>query len=1117
MARMRPGRGFLAHFTRHGTLANLLMVILIVAGIAAATRIRSQFFPDNVVGTVSVEVTWAGAGAEDMDRAIAQVMEPNLMGVEGISDTSSVSREGRTSITLEFEPGWNMARAAEDVQTAVDSIRNLPADAETPEVRRGGWRDRVTDVVITGPLPVDQLANLADEFTTRLYAAGVTRTTIQGIAAPETRITVSTAALMRHDITLREIATAIAAGVQATPAGDVSGGSARVRTGSERRSTTEISAIVLRRLANGTTLTIGDIATVETLGPDRVLAFFVGPDPAMTIRVDRADTGDAISMQATVQKVADDLRLTVPQGVRVDLIRTRAEGITDRLNILLSNGLMGLGLVLALLFLFLNARTALWVAAGIPVAISAAIAVMYLGGLTINMISLFALIITLGIVVDDAIVVGEHADFRNRHLGESPVDAAERAAKRMFTPVFASTLTTVIAFMGLTVMGGQMGNMIADIPLTVIAVLAASLVECFLILPNHMAHALASSAKERWYDWPSRQVNRGFDWFRARAFRPFIAIVIRARFPVLAFAVLALAFNVGLFVRGDVQWRFFNAPEQGSITGNFSMLSGATRGDTLDMMRELQRATQTVAARYEDEHGTNPVAFAMGQIGGNMGRALSGADVKGPDLLGGLSIELIDPDLRPYSSFEFLAAVQDEVKNHPKLEELSFRGFRFGPSSDSLSIRLTGPDSATLKAAAEAVKAALAPFAPVSGLEDTLAYDKAEMILTLTPQGEALGFTIDTLGRALRERLTGIEAATYAEGARSAAIRVTLPDHELTADFLDRSQMRSPRGGYVPLADIVTVELREGFSSARRENGLRVATVTGDLSEDDPEAAAEVTRLLETSILPRIAEDHGVGFTLTGQAEQERAFLSDALLGLILCLLGIYLVLCWIFASWTRPLVIMAVIPFGLVGAIWGHYVWDTPLSMFSIVGLLGMVGIIINDSIVLITTIDDYARTRPLRTAIVDAVSDRLRPVILTTLTTVLGLAPLLYETSSQAQFLKPTVITLAYGLGFGMVLVLLVVPALVAAQADLSRAMVSLRRALGAPRRMGQGGAVLAVAGLAMVGLFGLTLGRAALVPGGAFMGAAGVFVAGALGIALVAAVTGAALMRFRARGSR
>ncbi|MDX5357402.1 MAG: efflux RND transporter permease subunit [Rhodobacterales bacterium] len=1068
-------RGILSHFTRHRTLANLLLVLMILAGVVAGLRIRSQFFPDNVVGTVTVSVLWSGAGPEEVDRAIVQALEPALLAVEGVESTASRSREGAASITVTFEPDWDMGRASDEVQAAVDSIRTLPDDAELPEVRRGNWRDRVTDVVITGPLPPAQLAQLTDELTARLFAQGITRTTIQGIAAPRTMVRVPTASLMRHGLTMREIAAAIAAEVQSAPAGDVAGGTARVVMGTERRSADQIAAIILRRSADGTTLTVGDIAGIEVLGADRNVAFLVGDNPAMQIRVDRSATGDAITMQAQVQAVVDEMQLTVPQGVNIDLVRTRAESITDRLNLLLENGLMGLGLVLVLLFLFLNARTAIWVAAGIPVSMAAAVAVMYGAGLTINMMSLFALIITLGVVVDDAIVVAEHADHRARNLGEAPFEAAENAAIRMASPVFASTLTTVIAFAGLFVVGGTFGTMIADIPFTVVAVLIASLVECFLILPNHMAHALASTAQERWYDWPSRQFNRGFGWVRARLFRPLMALVVRARYPVLALAVLALASQAGLFLRGDIGWRFFNSPEQGSISGNFSMLPGATRADTMAMVAEMQRATRVVAERYAEQYGTDPISYVTGQIGGNAGRGLPGSEVKEPDLLGSISIELIDPDLRPYSSFEFLSAIEAELHPHPKVEELSFRGSRFGPGGDALSVQLTGADAPTLKAAAEALKRALAPFPAVSALEDNLTYDKDEIVLTLTPQGEALGFTAETLGRLLRERLNGIEAATYPDGPRSAEIRVELPESELTADFLDRTYLRAAGGTWLPLADVVRVEMRSGFSTVRRENGLRVLTVTGDISEDDPAASAEVRRQLTDVILPRIAEDFGVGWQQTGLAEQESDFLSDAVLGLILCLTGIYLVLAWIFASWTRPLVVMSVIPFGLVGAIWGHYVWGVPLSMFSIVGLLGMSGIIITDSIVLVDAVDELAATRPLHRAIIDGASDRLRAVTLTTTTTVAGLAPLLYETSSQALFLKPTVITLVYGLGFGMGLVLLVVPALIAAQSDVGRAFRSLRRGLGQTRRAGLAGGLMLGTGLAVLALFVGTLGWA------------------------------------------
>ncbi len=1154
----RRAQGILSYFTRHRTAANLLLVLLLVSGIAAAPNMRAQFFPDVIIDNVNVSTVWLGAGAEDVDEAISQVLETALLGVEGVEGSKSSSREGVSAISLEFEPGWDMARAANDVQTAVDAVTGLPEEAEDTEVRRGAWRDRVTDVVITGPVAPAQLGRFADEFVTRLFAAGVTRTTVQGVAAPQTLVEVPSSKLIAYDVTMAEIAAVIAAEVDADPAGDITGANVRVRTGTAKRTPQEIAQITLRSNADGSKLRLGDVATVRAEGVDREVGFFVGDDPAMSIRVDRADGGDAIGIQHSVERVAAQLQASLPASVTVELIRTRAAEITGRLDLLIENGLMGLGFVLALLFLFLNARTAFWVAAGIPVAMGAAIALMYLGGLTINMISLFGLIITLGIVVDDAIVVGEHADHVYKLGGVSAAEAAERAAQRMAMPVFAATLTTVIAFYALVVVGGRFGNLISDVPYTVIAVLLASLVECFLILPHHMHHALAAAGKQRIatkgkflvgaltsgvtaivlvtgalfiavYGWlrlsdaalsglydtamsgalvaviggavtftgwmiirparrrsvlaglalhgidsPSVVVNRGFVWVRERLFRPFMAGVIAARYVVLAGVVVVLASQVALFIRGDVQWRFFNAPERGSVTGNFIMTEGASRADTMAMMREMQRATDAVAARLEAEHGLNPLDYVMAQIGANSGFGLSAADGKDGDLLGGISIELIDADLRPYSSFAFVAQLQEEVVNHPLAELVTFRGWRSGPGGDALDVQFYGAGTQTLKNASQALQAALLQYPEVSAVQDNLAYDKEELILDLTPQGQALGFTIDTLGRVLRNRLGGIEAATYPDGPRSAAIRVELPEGELSADFLEVTQMRTPAGNYVALGDIVSVAQRTGFSTVRRENGIRLISVTGDISEDDAARASEINKALTEDILPRIASEQQVEYRLAGLSEQESEFLTDALTGLILCLTGIFLVLAWVFGSWTRPLVVMAIIPFGLVGAIYGHTVWEVPLSMFTVVGLLGMTGIIINDSIVLVTTIDEYAAERGLIPSIIDGAADRLRPVMLTTLTTVLGMAPLLFERSQQAQFLKPTVITLVYGLGFGMLLVLLVVPALVAAQHDVSRQIAAMRRGMRAPAaglRLGLGALWVLV-----LGWGALTLGYAA-----------------------------------------
>ncbi|MFM2390862.1 MAG: hypothetical protein RLZZ437_2417 [Pseudomonadota bacterium] len=1094
----QAGGGLITYFTRHGTVANLLLAALLVLGLWAASLIRAQYFPDVVVSEVEVSVSWHGAGADDVDRGIVQVLEPALLAVDGVANVSSRSREGRASIDLEFAPGTDIAEATDTVQMAVDAITTLPDAADDPVVRRGQWRDGVTDIVITGPVGADQLARFADELVGRLFQAGVTRTTIQGLVAPETVVEVPSTALLRHDVTLEQIAQAIAAQVATAPVGDVAGGSARVRTGQERRTADEIAAIVLTSAPDGTQLTIGDVASIRVDGATRGRAAYVGDNPAMSIRVDRTPEGDAIGMQEDVRDVAEALQATLPPGVTVDLVRTRAEQITDRLALLLDNGLMGLGLVLLLLFLFLNARAALWVAAGIPVAMFAAVGAMYLGGITLNMISLFALIIMVGVVVDDGIVVAEHADFRARVLGEDPLTAAEYGARRMGAPVVASTLTTVIAFWGLVVIGGRFGDLIADIPFTVIAVLLASLVECFLILPHHMIGALRAVNDKPWYDAPSRAVNRGMVWFQERVMKPLMRWVIIWRYPVLAFSVFLLATQAALFMRGDVQFRFFNAPEQSSIAGNFAMLPGATRQDALAMMQELQRATDAVAARLEDEHGTNPVTYVLAEIGGGTGRGLASAETKDADLLGAISIELVNPDARPYSSFQFISQLEEEIRRAPLLEELSFRGGRFGPGGDSISIDLYGSDSVGLKAAAEDLKAQLAQYPEVSALEDSLAYDKEELILNLTAQGQALGFAIDDLGRALRDRLNGIEAATYPDGPRAASIRVELPAGELTADFLDRTQMRAPSGVYVPLADVVTVQRQAGFSSVVRENGLQVVTVSGDLAEDDADRAALVDAQMRDVIIPAVESRHGVATRLSGSAAEEARFLGGALQGLILSLIGIYLCLAWIFESWTRPMVVMSVIPFGLIGAIFGHWHWGVPMSMFSIVGMIGMTGIIINDAIVLISTVDEYAVKRGIKPAIVDAVADRFRPVLLTTATTVLGLAPLLYERSSQAEFLKPTVISLSYGLGFGMVLVLLVIPALLAAQVDLGRALRSGRRGM----RAGPVGFVRGAAGAAGVAVLAIWLpaltglpGLPGLPSGGAAAVGLSIMVAGAI----------------------
>ena len=1083
-AQVQHEGGVLGYFARHPTAASFVMAVMLVLGLVATTQIRSQFLPDVVVDTVTVRVDWDGAGPEDLDSAVVARLEPSLQTIEGVFSTMAVSREGSTTITLTFEPGHDIARAAEEVKAAVEGVRSLPEGADEPIVRRGTWRDKVTDIVIHGPVGVDQLGRIGDAVLTQLYRAGITRTQMTGVAAPQIEVLVPELTRVRHDLTLREVADAIARQTASRPAGDMAGGAARLRAGDEQRTAEEIRDIVIGSARDGTQLAVRQVAQVTVTGADARRAYFVGDEPAVLIRVDRTAEGDAIGIQASVERVLDTIRPGLPEGVTVRLINPRAAEISNRLNIVYQNALTGLVLVLGVLFLFLSLRTAFWVALGIPVAMLAAVAMMYLGGLSFNMMSLFGLIIMLGIVVDDAIVIGEHSDYRARVLGEPAAVAPVRAARRMMGPVFSSSVTTVLAFTALFFIGGPFGTLIADIPFVVAAVLAASLVESLLILPNHMSHALRGSPRTRWYDRPSDWFNRQFARFSDGVFCPLMTLMVRGRYAVVAGLLLALSLSAAVVIRGEVPWQFYTAPESGSIMGNFAFLPGASREDSRAMTLEIERAVAAVAARHEAALGLSPVAHALVQVAGTMARGVPGQDTMDPDLLGSIDIGLIDADRRPFTAAEFVREVQQELRLPPGLAVLSFRTEGRGPAGDSLAVNLYGTDSAVLKRAATELIETLAAFPEVTGLEDNLPWGRDEIVLRVTPQGTALGLTEAAIGAELFARLHGITAAEFPHSAGTTEVIVRIPDAEKTADFLDASLIRVGPEAFVPLGEIVSAETRRAFATITRENGRQLVAVTGALAEDDPVRAAEIATLLRREILPSLAARHGLDWELSGLAVQEESFLTEAVWGFLLCLVGIYLVLGWILGSWTLPLVVLAVVPFGLIGTVWGHADFGLAMSLFTIIGLIGMSGIIVNDAIVLVTTVQDYARENGIAAAAVQGAKDRLRPILLTTLTTVLGLAPLMFEASRQALFLKPTVVTLVYGLSVGFAVVLLLIPSLLVIRADIAAALRSLRRLRSNPRSPLRGlltlslGALVA-ANIAIFGPWGAMLVR--VTPGG------------------------------------
>jgi multidrug efflux pump subunit AcrB len=1040
--------GLIGYCLRHPTAANLLMMLMLAAGLYGGVAIRTQTLPDTTIEMVNLEIAWPGAGPVELDRQVIALIGPQMLTLDGVVQTLSGVRQGAAWLNVFFRQGTDMGRAVDAVRAAVDGVGTLPADVEVTRIAAVTPRARVVDVMLWGDAPIEQLAQHAAALRDRLFRAGVMQISLLGAPDPVLRVDVPEMALVRHDLTLETIAQAVGGAMNAQPAGALGQGGARLRTGTAPRSLEAIGGIVLRRTADGAPLRLRDIATLGLHAEDDVTAYEIDGSPAIRLELSRLPGGDTLAIQAAAEAAVAAFRPNLPDGISVVLTSSRAAMIGERLSILVDNGLLGLGLVLLFLFLFLSARTAFWVAAGIPVAMAASLGLMYAAGLSLNMMSLFALIICLGVIVDDAIVVGEHADMLARR-GANPLDAAEQAALRMLPPVLAASITTVVAFLSLTAIGGRFGTLIVVVPLTVSMVLLASLVESFLVLPAHMGHALAAQRRPRWYDAPSRWMNRGLDVLRERAFLPLTRWVIRARHAVLLSTLALFLHAVSMVTGGTVPWRFFNAPERGVLHANFSMLPGATRAEARAMLAGMRAALAETNAAFAAEYGTAPVLFATGTVGGVMGQEWALREASPGSLRGGLSVELIDPDRRPYAQGVFMARWAEAVPSHPRLESLAMQGARSGPGGEAIAVHFTGEDALSLKAAAEALRAALASEAAVAGLADNLPHDRAELALTLTPLGEALGLTQQDLGRTLRARLSGVEAARFPMGARMTTVRVATPEAALTADYPARALIRTPAGDWVPLEAVATVAPRLGFAEIRRTNGETALRVTGDFTTDDPVAQGAVRRLLEREILPEIAGRFDVGWRLGGLVEQERAFLSDAQRGFLLCLAGIYLVLAWIFGSWTRPLVVLLAIPLGFIGVIWGHHWMATPLSIFSVVGMIGMAGIVINDAIVLVGTADGYSRGRAIIPAILAAVADRLRAVFLTTATTVAGLAPMLFERSVQAQFLKPMAITLVFGLGFGMVLVLLVIPALLAASHDIARVGKASRRLLRLARR--------------------------------------------------------------------
>ncbi|MFN3581722.1 MAG: efflux RND transporter permease subunit, partial [Pseudomonas sp.] len=773
---------------------------------------------------------------------------------------------------------------------------------------------------------------------------------------------------------------------------------------------------------------LGDVASIRQESRRNQLQLSHAGYPAVELLLQRAEDGDSLTSARILNDWLAEIEPNLPPGLAINVYDEAWQLINDRIGLLVNNGLGGLVLVLLLLYLFLPGRVAIWVAVGIPTAFLAALGVFWLIGGSINMISLFALIMALGVIVDDAIVVGEDADahFRN---GEKPEYASEGAAKRMLWPVVASSLTTIAAFMPLLVVGGIFGNILGDIPTVMICVLIASLLECFVVLPHHLRSAFkpaVASTGQRWWHRAGRRVDsvrssfdQRFDHFREGRFRRFSQLTLRNRGATLACALVSVILTIGLISSGRIGFSFFPTPEPQVIYANASFIAGTPRAKVNAFLDHLQDSLNATEAEF-GVHLIDNAIVRRGEVMGSAGQARQG------DQLGSILVELASPDNRDIRNTTFIRAWRERIQMPPGIDRLVITERVAGPPGKDVNVRLTGDDPDQLKRAAEAVGTMISGIEGVISTEDDMPWGREQLIYSLTPYGQSLGLSTQSLGRQLRAAYDGRLAQIYQQQSDEIEVRVQLPraDRERLASLSDLS-IRLDDGQFVPLNQVAEFSTGQGFEALRHAEGRLAAEVTADIDATQTTAGVVLASLSES--LPELAARYNVRYSFEGRSADQRETLADMRTGLIIGLLLMYAVLVWVFASWSTPLIVMAVIPLALVGALLGHWVMGLNMTILSLFGLFGLSGIVVNNSIILVSF---YQQQRRLGLAISEALNEavvqRVRAVLLTSLTTIGGLLPLLFETSMQAQFLIPMATSIAFGLGFSTMLVLLVIPAL-------------------------------------------------------------------------------------------
>ncbi|MBU1237793.1 MAG: efflux RND transporter permease subunit [Gammaproteobacteria bacterium] len=1008
---------------RNPVTANLLMLVLLLGGLFMTTKIQQEVFPAFDLDTISVRIAYPGATPEEVEQGVVLAVEEAVRSLEGIKEVRSTAAEGSATVSLELLSGADPQKLYQDVQQAVARITTLPAETERPQIAIDVHKHAVLDIQVFGDADEDALFRAAQRVREGLLQQpGITQVDFLGARAQEVHVEIPEAALRAHGLTLAGVAQSVRALAVDRAGGSLEtrGGKILLRVNERRQWAREFATLPLVTGAGGVLLRLGDVASVrEGFADSNRVATFDGKR-AIGVGVSRVGDQTPLGVADTVRATLPSITAGLPPQIQVEIQNDRSRIYLERLSLLLKNGFMGLMLVLLFLSLFLEFKLAFWVTVGIPTSFLGAL--LFLPGMdvSINMISLFAFIIALGIVVDDAIIAGENIyEYRQRGMGF--LEASIRGARDISVPIGFSILTNIIAFLPMLFIPGTFGKIWSVIPLVVSTVFLISWVEALFILPAHLAH-VRDKRTTRWGEaLHSRQqrFSLAFRHFVEDVYGPFLRRAVDHRYFTVTCAIALLAVVAAIPLGGHMGIILMPKVESDSADTTVTLPVGAPLAQAEAVRDRLLAALNKVIAENGGERLSSGV-FALIDENKVSIRAY-----------------LRPPGERPISTAEVARLWRRATGVIPGTESSRYESDRGGPGGGaSISVELSHNDVAMLDRASSVLAERLAQFSNVKDVDDGFTPGKKQFDFRLTAEARSLGLTASEIGSQIRAAFYGAEALRQQRGNDEVKVLVRLPEIE-RQHLSDVEQMliRTPTGGDVPLAQIAMIEPGRAFTSINRRNGRRTVTVTADVEPIDE--TARVLAAVKDEVLPQLLRDYpGLAYSFEGRQASMRDAVNSFFVSVSLALVIIFALLAVPFRSYVQPAIVMTAIPFGAVGAILGHLLMGYNLSMISVMGMIALGGVVVNDALVMI----DYANRRRAEgmsafDAMIAAGVRRFRPILLTTVTTFGGLAPMIFETSRQARFMIPMAISLGYGIVFATAITLVLVPSLYVIVDDVQR----------------------------------------------------------------------------------